>query len=72
LPQEGAITDERVEQMNLTGQPRLGEFLIVILPVLVKRVGILTLLPRPQFLLALILLVLLSFGVHTWNTPFSY
>ncbi len=58
--------------MRLTGQPGLGVLLVMGLPA-GKHVGILTLLRRPlrlTDLLSLILLVLLSFGVHTWNTPF--
>jgi hypothetical protein len=46
----------------------------MMLPVVVKHVGIPTLLLRLLLLsglLSLVLLVLLSFGVHTWNTPFS-
>src|SRR6185369_16426836 len=58
---------------DLTGQPRLGVLLLVRLPA-GKHRGILSRLRRPlrlTSLLSLILVDLLSFGVHTWNTPFS-
>lgn len=69
------FADRMIERMNLTGQPRLGQFLLVTLPVFVKHVVILTPLLRLLLLsrrLSLILLVLPISSVHTWNTPFPY
>jgi len=61
--------------MNLPGQPRLRVLVVLMLPVVVKDFWILALLLRHLLLsrlVSLILLVLLIFGVHTWNTPFPY
>ena len=60
---------------TLAGHPRLGVllFVAVVLPV-GEHSGILTPLLGPLHLtslLSLVLLVLLRFSVHTWNTPFT-
>ena len=57
--------------MNLTGQPHFDVL------VLIARIyfGLPTLILRLLFLSGgsfLLFLVLLGFGVHTWNTPFIY
>ena len=60
--------------LDLTSHPRLGVLLFVVVMLAAgKHMEVLTLLRRSlrlTDLLSLILLVLLSFSVHTWNTPF--
>jgi len=62
-------------QRGLTGHPCLGVLLLMLLTLQVA-VKHLALLPQPLLALRLspviLLLVLLTFGVHTWNTPSVY
>jgi hypothetical protein len=57
--------------MTLTGHPRLGVFMVLMLPILIEDPGTLALLLRrlPSGLLSLVaLFIRLAFGVHTWNS----